>query len=245
MLKGPNWDLPFQISLDASDTAIGVVLRQEEDKKPHAIYYISKNLSPAELNYTITEKEFLVVIHVVNKFRHYITEYPIVLYTDHSAIKYLANKPITNGRVTIWLILLQEFDITIKDRPGKENHVADFLSRMSKPTDATVVEDQFLDKNLFAIVVKTPWYADVANYLAIGKLPKNLTPNERKQIVQCSTRFSWIGGYLFHTGADMHIRRCVCQDEIFDIMKACHDRLCGGNFADHRTGHKVLQTGYY
>lgn len=127
MLRGENWDLPFQISSDASDTTIGAVLGQEKDKKPYEIYYISKNLSPSELNYTVTKKEFLAVIHAVNKFRHYITGYPVVLYTDHSAIKYLPNKPITNGRVKGWLILLQEFDITIKDRPGKENHVADFL----------------------------------------------------------------------------------------------------------------------
>jgi len=52
----PNWDLPFQISSYASDTVVGAVLGQEEDKKPYAIYYISKNLSPAELNYTITKK---------------------------------------------------------------------------------------------------------------------------------------------------------------------------------------------
>ena len=106
VLIGPNWDLLFQISSNALDTAIGVVLGQEEDKKPYAIYYISNNLSPTELNYTITKKEFLGVIHAVNKFRHYITGYLVVLYTDHYAIKYLANKPITNGRVTRWLILL-------------------------------------------------------------------------------------------------------------------------------------------
>jgi len=245
VLRGPNWDLPFQISSNALDIAIGAVLGQEEDRKPYAIYYISKNLSPAELNYTVTEKEFLAVIHAVNKFRHYITRYPVILYTDHSAIKYLANKPITNGKITRWLILLQEFDIMIKDRPGKENPVADFLSRMPKPIDATTVEDQFLDKHLFAVAIQTPWYADVANYLAVGKLSKHLTSNERKQIVQRSTRFSWIGGYLFHTGADMHIRRCVREDEIFDILKVCHDGPCGGNFADHRNEDKVLQTGYY
>eukprot|EP00253_Pinus_taeda_P013267 PITA_13267 len=139
----------------------------------------------------------------------------------------------------------EEFDITIKDRPGKENPVADFLSRMPKPVDAVVVEDQFPDEHLFAVVVQTPWYADVANYLVVGKLPKHLTPNERKQIVQRSTRFSWIGGYLFHTGANMQIRRCVRQDEIFDILKACHDQPCGGHFVDRRTAHKVLHTGYY
>eukprot|EP00253_Pinus_taeda_P031166 PITA_31166 len=245
VLRGPNWDLPFQIPSDASDTAIGAVLGHEEDKKPYAIYYIRKNLSPAELYYTITEKEFLAVIHAIINFRHYITGYPVILYIDHSAIKYLANKPITNGRITIWLILLQEFDITIMDRPGKENLVADFLSRMPKQINATTVEDQFPDEHLFAVAVQTPWYADVANYLAVGKLPKHLTPNDRKQIVQRSAQFSWIGGYLFHTGADMHIRICVREDEIFDILKSRHDGPCGGHFVDHRTGHKVLQTGYY
>eukprot|EP00253_Pinus_taeda_P006866 PITA_06866 len=155
VLQGPNWDFPFQISSDASDTVIGAVLGQEEDRKPYAIYYISKNLSPAELNYTVIEKEFLA-----------------------------------------------EFDITIKDRLGKENPVADFLSRMSKPIDAVVVEDQFLDEHLFVVAVQTP-------------------------------------------GVDMHIRRCVREDEIFDILKSCHDRPCGGHFVDRRTGHKVLQIGYY
>ena len=128
VLRRLNWDIPFQISSDASDIAIGAILGQEEDKKPYAIYYISKNLTPTELNYTVTEKEFLAVIYVINKFRHYITGYLVFLYIDHSAIKYLANKPITNGRVTHWLLLLQEFDITIRDQLGKENLVANFLS---------------------------------------------------------------------------------------------------------------------
>eukprot|EP00253_Pinus_taeda_P012303 PITA_12303 len=172
VLRGPNWNLPFQISSDASDTAIGAVLGQEEDKKPYAIYYISKKLSSAEHNYTVTKKEFVAVIHAVNKFRHYITGYPVVLYTDHSAIKYLANKPVTNARITRWLILVQAFDITIKDRPGKENPVAAFLSRIPKSIETTAVEDQFPDEHLFAVAVRTPWYADVANYLAVDGGPQ-------------------------------------------------------------------------
>jgi hypothetical protein len=68
VLRGPNWKLPFHISLDASDVVIGDVLRQEEDNKPYASYFISKNITPTELNYTVTEKEFLAVIHAINKF---------------------------------------------------------------------------------------------------------------------------------------------------------------------------------
>eukprot|EP00253_Pinus_taeda_P009166 PITA_09166 len=89
------------------------------------------------------------------------------------------------------------------------------------------------------------WYADVANLLATGKLPKHMTPRERKLIVQRSTRFSWIRGYLFHIGANMHIHRCIREDKIYDILKACHDGPCSGHFADSRTGHKFLQMGYY
>lgn len=56
ILHGPNSELPFHISTDASNATIGVVLSQEEGKKPHVIYYISKNIDAIELNYTETEK---------------------------------------------------------------------------------------------------------------------------------------------------------------------------------------------
>lgn len=128
MLRGPNRELPFHISSHESNTSIVFVLGQEEDKKPYAIYYIIKVITPANLNYIVTEKGFLASIYAINKFRHYITGYLVFLYIDHSAIRYLANKPITNGQVTQCLFLLQEFDITIKDRPRKENLVSDFLS---------------------------------------------------------------------------------------------------------------------
>jgi len=68
ILRGPDWALPFHISFDALDTAIGAILGQEENNLPYAIYFISKNMTPAELNYTVTEKEFLAVIYAINKF---------------------------------------------------------------------------------------------------------------------------------------------------------------------------------
>ena len=107
ILRGPYLSVPFHISFDPLDIAIGVVLGQQEDSKPYAIYFISKNMSPSELNYTVTEKEFLVVIYAINKFWHYITGYPTFVHTDHITIRYLMNKPVTNARVTRWLLLLQ------------------------------------------------------------------------------------------------------------------------------------------
>ena len=68
ILRGPNWTLPFHISSDASDTTIGAVLGWKDGQAPYAVYYISKNLSPAELNYTVTKKEFLAIVFSINKF---------------------------------------------------------------------------------------------------------------------------------------------------------------------------------
>ena len=108
---------------------IGATLGQEKNKKSYAIYYISKNLSSAELNYTIAEKEFLVVIFSINKFRHYITGYEIFVHIDNCAIQYLMNKPLANGSMTRWPLLLQGFNVTIIDRQGKSNVLVDYLSR--------------------------------------------------------------------------------------------------------------------
>ena len=125
VLRGPNWSLPFHISIYASETSLGVVLGQKENQITYVVYYISKNLTPTKYNYTVTEKEFLVVTYSINKFRHYIIGYQVFIHFDHSA-RFVMNKPITNGRITRWLLLLQEFNITIIDRPGKEKLVVDF-----------------------------------------------------------------------------------------------------------------------
>ena len=120
VLGGPNWSLPFHIQTDAPDTALGGVLGHKENQYYYAIYFISKNLTPAELNYTVTEKEFLAVVHAINKFQHYITGYEVFVHTDHSTIKFLMNKPITSGRITRWLLFLQEFNITIIENQGRK-----------------------------------------------------------------------------------------------------------------------------
>eukprot|EP00253_Pinus_taeda_P009868 PITA_09868 len=165
ILRGPDWALPFHIHTDASQITICVVLVQQEDKVPYAVYYVSKNLAPIELNYMVTEKEFLAIIYAINKFWHCITGYPTFVHTDHAAIRYIMKKPVTPGCITRWLLLLQEFDITIVDKPGKDNVVADFLSRIEHDGKDTLIEDNFPDEHLFAVSANTSWYADIANYL--------------------------------------------------------------------------------
>jgi len=151
VLRGPNWTSPFHISTEASDTTIGASLGQKDIGLTYTIYFISENLIPTELNYTVTKKEILAIIHVVNKFRHYITSYEVFLHTDHSAIRYLMNKPITDGKVIRWLLLLQEFNLTVLDGTGKENQVADYFSRLQNLGEVVPIEDSFPNEHLFVI----------------------------------------------------------------------------------------------
>ena len=99
------------------------------------------------------------------------------------------NKPITSGRITRWLLLLQEFNITIIDKPGKENMVADFLSRLTHIDDNVPVHDTFPDEHLFVVSIKTPWFADIANYLLTGKIPAHLSSYEKRRIIQQSANY--------------------------------------------------------
>ncbi|RVW67249.1 Retrovirus-related Pol polyprotein from transposon 17.6 [Vitis vinifera] len=128
IVRAPNWQLPFELMCDASDFAIGAVLGQREDGKPYVIYYASKTLNEAQRNYTTTEKELLAVVFALDKFRAYLVGSFIIVFTDHSALKYLLTKQDAKARLIRWILLLQEFDLQIKDKKGVENVVADHLS---------------------------------------------------------------------------------------------------------------------
>jgi hypothetical protein len=92
ILQGPNWNIPLHINTNASDKEIGEFLGQNEDKKPYAICFIRKKLSSVELNYTMTEKESLVVAYFLNKIKHYVVGYKFFVCIDHSSIRYLMKK---------------------------------------------------------------------------------------------------------------------------------------------------------
>jgi len=90
-------------------------------------------------------------------------------------------KSITNGRITRWLLLVQEFNIIVQDLPAKENQVANFLSRLDTHNDPNLVADDFPDEYLFAIIVKTPWFVYIENYLSSGKLPSQFTKKQKQK----------------------------------------------------------------
>ncbi|PIN24199.1 DNA-directed DNA polymerase [Handroanthus impetiginosus] len=108
-----DWSFPFELMCDASDFAIGAVLGQRKDKIFRSIYYASKTLNDAQLNYTITEKELLAVVFTFDKFRSYLVGTKVIVYTDHTAIRYLIETKDAKPRLIRWVLLLQEFDLKI------------------------------------------------------------------------------------------------------------------------------------
>nr|GEY88878.1 reverse transcriptase domain-containing protein [Tanacetum cinerariifolium] len=109
-------------------TVKGAVLGQRKTKHFQPIHYASKTITDAQAHYTTTEKELLAVVYDFEKFRPYLVLSKSIVYTDHSALKYLFNKQDAKPRLLRWVLLLQEFDITVCDKKGAENLVADHLS---------------------------------------------------------------------------------------------------------------------
>nr|GEY53255.1 DNA-directed DNA polymerase [Tanacetum cinerariifolium] len=114
ILIAPDWDMPFELMCDASDFAIGAVLGKRQEKHFKPIHYASKTMTEAESNYTTMKKEMLAVV---------------IVYTDHSALKYLFAKKDSKARLLRWVLLLQEFTFKVIDTKGAENLATDYLSR--------------------------------------------------------------------------------------------------------------------
>ena len=170
ILQSPNWDLPFEIMCDASDYAVGAALGNRLDKKPTAICYVSKTLIKAQINYTTMEKELLAVVYTLKKFQPYILGRKIIIYTDHPALKYLLSKKDAKPWLIRWVLLLQEFDLEIKDKKNNENSVADHLSRLHILGGGDI-GDTFPDEHLLAISSHAPSYAHIVNFIMTGLIP--------------------------------------------------------------------------
>ena len=157
---------------DASDLAVGVVLGQRAEGKLYVVYYASKTLNEAQRIYTTTEKELLVVVYTLDKFRAYLIGSDIVIFTDHSTLKYLLTKQNAKAKLIRWVLLLQEFNLQIQDKKGVENVVADHLSRLTiaHSTHNPPIYDEFPEESLLTLD-NARWFAHIANFLGIGELP--------------------------------------------------------------------------
>nr|GEX21993.1 transposon Ty3-I Gag-Pol polyprotein [Tanacetum cinerariifolium] len=170
----------------------------------------------------------------------------IIVYTDHSALKYLLSKKDAKARLLRWIFLIQEFDFKVIDTKGAENYAADHLSRLQNPYENVFypkeINEIFPLKTLNKVAHQdksTPWFADFANYHARKFIIKGMTTQQKQNFFKDVRHYFWYDPYLFKSGADQMIRRCVVGQEALDILEACHSGPTGGHYGANYTAKKT------
>nr|GFA15988.1 reverse transcriptase domain-containing protein [Tanacetum cinerariifolium] len=183
---------------DASDYAVGAILGQRVEKHFRPIHYARKTMNQAETNYTTTEKEMLAVVYAFEKFRSYLIMNKSIIYTDHSALKYLFAKKDAKARLLRWFLLLQEFDFKVIDTKGAENYAADHLSRLENPYenvfDPKEINETFPLESLNKVAYQdpsTPWFADFANYHVGNFIIKGMTSQQKQKFFKDARHYFW------------------------------------------------------
>nr|GEW15305.1 reverse transcriptase domain-containing protein [Tanacetum cinerariifolium] len=237
---------------DASDYAVGAVLGQRVEKHFQPIHYTSKTMNDAETNYTTTKKEMLAVAYAFEKFRLYLIVNKRIVYTDHSALKYLFSKKDAKARLLRWILLLQEFDFKVIDTKGAENYAVDHLLRLENPYenifDPKEINKTFPLESLIKVAHQypsTPWFTNFANYHTGNFIIKGMTTQQKQKFFKDAQHYFWDDPYLFKTYPDQIIRRCVAGQEAIDILNACHSGPTGGYYGANYTTNKVFDSGFY
>ena len=146
LLAFPDFNKEFIIVADASQHGLGSALMQynTSNGKLQPISYYSRKLSPAEINYSTTDKEGLSVISSLKHYRFIVYGHPVTVFTDHSAIIQIFKNPNLNGKRARWHLIASDYDVNFKFIPGRSNNVADALSRHISMVDV----DRNLDEEL-------------------------------------------------------------------------------------------------
>nr|GFA82751.1 reverse transcriptase domain-containing protein [Tanacetum cinerariifolium] len=186
ILVVPDWNLPFELICDASAFVIGEVLGHRKSKHFQPIHYASMTMTEAQIHYTMTEKEMLAVVYAFEKFRPFLVLSKSIVYTDHSALKYLLNKQDAKPKLLRWVLLLQEFDIIIRDKKGMKNLAADHLSRLENP-HKDVFENKDINENFPLETLgkissgSTLWFADFTNFHTGNFIVKGMSSQQKKK----------------------------------------------------------------
>nr|GFA10870.1 hypothetical protein [Tanacetum cinerariifolium] len=170
-----------------------------------------------------------------------------IVYTDHSALKYLFSKKDVKARLLHWILLLQEFDFKVIDTKGAENYAADHLSRLENPYknvfDPKEINGTFHLESLNKVAHQDPstsWFANLANYHTGKFIIKGITTQQKQKFFKDVRHYFWDDPYLFKACPDQIIRRCVAGQEAIDILKACHSGPTGGHYEANYTAKKRI-----
>nr|GEY18744.1 reverse transcriptase domain-containing protein [Tanacetum cinerariifolium] len=209
-----SWRMTLNQRFNISE---GSILKSTMSSSRRPIYYASKTMTEAELNYTTMEKEMLAMVYAFEKFQSYLILNKSIVYTVHSALKYLFAKKDYKAGLLRWVLLLQEFKFKVIDTKGTENLAADHLSSLENPhqnmLDPKEINESFPLETLNMVSFhgnsSTPWFANFANYHAGNFIVKGMSSQQKNKFFKELKHYFWEDPLLFKIYADQVIQRCT------------------------------------
>lgn len=232
ILCQPDFNQPFTIQCDASDTGVGGVLTQTLDGEERVIAYASRSLSKTERFYSVTERELLSVIFCVEKFRPYVEGVKFQVITDHHSLLWLNNIKNPSGRLARWAVRLRQFSFDLIHRKGSSNVVPDALSRIPHNTPEIALL-QFSTQNL------DPWYKSL-----MDKVQNNPEEFPQWKVDQ---------GLLYKlTTSNLPTRTNISDWKLLvpkcqriEVLESCHNPPTSAHFGYYKTLARVQQYYYW
>ncbi|GMG18058.1 unnamed protein product [Phytophthora fragariaefolia] len=237
ILALPDEDRPFSVVCDASDFAIGCALLQADaEGRDRVVSFESRQLKAAEKNYPVHDKELLAMKYALVKFRaHLLGQKPFVIYTDHASLRTATSSPHLSLRMARWLSFFAEYNFTVEYKPGKQNVLADALSR--RP-DYELAHLAYLESSLYAFIREA--YAgddDLAGLVEALSVPNKtveLTARQRSRL----HRYSVVAGLLYYQVEGGDEPRIVVQndeDRRHRVLYEAHDTPLSGHLGWEKT----------
>jgi hypothetical protein len=167
ILTFPDWNKEFHVHMDASPIVLGVALSQPgEGDIHHPIDFASRKLSITKKNHTTTKREGLEMVYALQKFRHYLLGSHFKMYTNHSTLKYLVNKPVLGGRICRGLLLFQEYNFEVVLKLGKLNARPDHLSHILSGEYVGNLNENLHNAQLFSVKKVEDYFTYIVQFLS-------------------------------------------------------------------------------
>src|SRR3954453_17077951 len=224
----PDPQLPYTLVTDASGYAIGAALCQDHGNGLQPCAFLSRKMNDAERNYPVHEQELLAIVHALREWRHYLLGNRITIITDHRSLQYLATQDKLSARQTRWSEFLQQFEYEIRYRPGRDNQVADSLSRRPDHTLAAIHQSSLNIDGELLETIKAEYDNDSAT--------KQIITNGHSYYKVTNAMIYTLDNKLYVPSNDSIITRIIAEH---------HDTPLNGHLGEHKTFDRVSRSYFW
>jgi hypothetical protein len=225
----PDPNQPYVVVTDASGFAIGAALCQDHGNGQQPCAYISRKMNNHEVNYPVHEQELLAIIHALREWRHYLHGNQFTVITDHRSLQYLQTQPHLSARQVRWSEFLQQFDFIVTYRAGKENHVADALSRRPDHQLVAVSESTITVSDTLQSDIKDAYQHDPITKLLITK--------------KTNPKFKYNNDMIYTPDNRLYVPN---HSDIYDkILSEAHDVPTSGHMGEWKTLARISPHFYW